>query len=71
MIRHRFRSLQAARRNGTLVRATLALLAITAASADAQTGNVTPHVADVLSLHDVLDSALARHPLAEASRARV
>ncbi|HUQ82758.1 MAG TPA: TolC family protein, partial [Gemmatimonadaceae bacterium] len=47
------------------------LLAITAASADAQTGNVTPHVADVLSLHDVLDSALARHPLAEASRARV
>lgn len=53
----------------TLVVALAGLTVMTARKAQAQA--VRPAAARVLSLGDVLDSALARHPLVEAARLRV
>lgn len=74
MIGHRSSVLRRGRQRSAIARATfLAVMAgvtATAPSARAQAGHSAAG-GQSLTLHDVLDSALARHPLAEAARLRV
>jgi len=74
MIGHRSSVLRRRRQRSAIVRATflaaIAGVTATAPSAGAQAGHSAVGV-QALTLHDVLDSALARHPLVEAAHARV
>src|SRR4051812_22230713 len=74
MIGHRPSFFRRRRHCLVVARATLLTLTAghiaTAPASAAQTGQQVAN-AQTLTLHDVLDSALARHPLADAARARV